>query len=182
MSEIEYFEKKKKQLKDTFGSKQFLVFLIYPLFWIIISLFWKNKILNNILYLDLFFIFLTILGYFHDYTRLKKDYLLKSGKLKLKWQPYLMPRKVFLEECESGFFYSYIEVNGKIHNIEVQIDKVKKAETKLAFIDDNGFDNLDDFFNFQIDGTTCLNDLEFIPVLECLNQDPHKILQTKEKE
>lgn len=175
MSEIEYLEKKRKNFKEAFCNKQFYVFIIYPLFWVISLFFLENKILNNILYLDIVLIFLTILGYLHHQNTLKKDYLVKSGQLKLKWEPLKMPIQDFLMECETGFFYSYIEVHEKIHSIEVQMDGVQTAHISSCYIDDNEFDNLDEFFQFPIDDDVCLKDLEYVTILECLNQDPKKI-------
>ena len=182
MSESEYKEKKKNQLKKLLKSNIILILLsivsFIPIF--ILVILEKNYdffalIFGGIFTLTIFFIPYSIIIYIINKSSLKKEYLIRNGQYTFKWPPYEMPINNFLENCKTGFFCSYIKVNNKIHIIDVSLDNINPPTIGKCHIDDTEFDKFEDFLNYEIEKDIAIKDLKFITILDTNDLDPKQV-------
>lgn len=169
--------------KDEDNDNFFNIYSAIILLLIIVSsicLLINNKIVDNdiriliafLFIISLFIMVLYVISHFRI-TKMKKNINnLKDGKI--KWLPYTIDRATFIEECKTGLIYSIVRIDGKIYELETQIDNIKspKYDKFICYINENEIIGLDNFLNYKYDGIHCLNELSHIEFLEFNETDP----------
>ena len=94
----------------------------------------------------------------------------------IKYAPYMVNKNEFIDECKTGLLHSIVRIDGKIYELEVQLNEknVKKYDKFICYINDNEIIGLDKFLNFKYDGVHCLNELDKIEFLEYNENDPRE--------
>lgn len=128
------------------------------------SVFWLS------LYISGIYIFSTII-LLEEKNNIKN---VKNGII--KYAPFMVNKNEFIDECKTGLLHSIVKIDGKIYELEVQIDEknVKKYDKFVCYIDENKIIGLDNFLNFKYDGAHCLNELNKIEFLEYNENDPRE--------
>ena len=169
----------KEQFKESFLNIRFLIIflaLIGTLLW----LFTKGKTatdhdltLGSRIFTGIISIIIVyIIGFFRSLKLRNNADNVRSGKIKYK--PYMIDKARFIEECKSGLIYSIVRIDGKIYELETQINKVKSPnfDKFICYINETQIIGLDNFLNYKYDGTHCLNELNNIEFLEFNETDP----------
>lgn len=169
----------KKQFKESFLNIRFLIILltlIGTLWW----LFTKGKTATNhdltlasrLLTGMISVVIIYIVGFFRSLKFRNNANNVRKGKI--KYEPYTIDKSRFIEECKMGLIYSIVKIDGKIYELETQINRVKSPnyDKYICYINETKIIGLDKFLNYKYDGTHCLNELNHIDFLEYNETDP----------
>lgn len=169
----------KKQFKESFFNVKFLIILL-ALIGALLWLFTKGKtatehditLVSRTLAWILLVMILYIISFFRSLKLRNNANRVRSGNF--KYQPYTIDKAKFIEECKMGLMYSIVRIDGKIYEIETQIDKINspKYDKYICYINETEIIGLDNFLNYKYDGTHCLNELNHIDFLEYNETDP----------
>ena len=167
----------KKRIKESFMSVQFIIIAVITIASIVLYFTTDMNYLLYVIICGVGLIILYIIGFFRNIAMDKHALKIKEGNV--KYNPYVVDKTTFINECKNGLMYSIIRVNNNIYEIEVQIDNSDNYDQFICYINDNEIIGLDNFLNFKLDNNYSLNDLNSIEFLEYNNTDPKKYFVDK---
>ncbi len=179
MTEEELMKEKRKCFKESFFSPYFIVVFVLTMIGVVGYFIFKNRseLIVTFLVYGPIILALFVFGYFRGIKMLKREYAIKNGAESFTWEPYVMSKEDFLEECKTGFFYSFIKIKDNIHVIEVQLNEDKQIED--CYIDNTLLKGLDAFLDYKIEDDISLREVDNLVILSTMNDDPKKIFVDK---
>ena len=168
------------QLDESFKNVQFIIILIATILSFILYLVFNNLDFFFYIFLaGLALIMLYIIGFFRGLRLRNHVSDVKNGQR--KYQPYIIDKARFIEECKTGLLYSMIEVDNNVYGIEVQLDEINSEnyDKFTCYIDKTEIVGLDNFLNHKLNGAHSLNDLDSVKFLDYANGDPKKYFEDR---
>lgn len=166
----------KIQCKESFINIQFIIIFISTIFSAILYFGFHLDLLLYVFLLGLLFVGAFIIGFFREVKRRNYTDRVRNGVL--KYEPYTVDKKTFLEECKNaGLLYSLIRINNIIYEIvafppgTVSPNNYSQYE---CYINDTKIIGLDSFLHYKFDGVHSFLDLDSIEFLEYNHDDPRK--------
>ena len=159
-------------VKESFMNGQFIAIAIATVVLFFLYMAFKTDLLLYLFLTGTLFIALYIIGFFNNVSSVKSVENAKEGSL--KYEPYIVDKETFIEDCKSGLMYSLVRINNNIYGIETQLDKISSInyDKFICYINDEEITGLDNFLNYKFDGTHSFNDLHNIEFLEYNHNDP----------
>ena len=179
MSDEEYLSKRKSILKRTLSNIYF--YLLIVLF--ILSAFYTYMTSNQYgIYaciILLVLIFINVIIYLLQMSKLNKDKSNKNGNSRYGWDPLILTNQEFIKVAKTGLPKTYIEINGTTHEIEVILSSARIDTVKIekVLIDGIEFNRLEDALNFPIYAGLTINTMNEIKVLSSNNSNPIKFFR-----
>lgn len=164
----------KEQVKESFMNFQFLIIVLGTIISLIFGIIFTSEILLYIAAIGILLILLYLIGFCSGLIRRKNVAKVRNGQI--KYEPYTIDIKQFIEECQFGLFYSIIRINNQIYEVETQPDKVNSTNYDhfTCYINDQEIIGLDNFLNYKFDGLHSLKELDTIEFLEYNAADPRR--------
>ena len=164
------------QYKESFVNIQFIIIFIVTILSAILYFVFHLAFSLYVFLIGLWFIVAFIIRFFSEVKR--RNYIDKVRGGTLKYEPYIVDKKTFLEECKYGLGYSLIRINNTIYEIGVDVPSINSTSNYYeCYINETEIIGLDNFLHYKIDGVHSFLDLDSIEFLEYNHEDPRRCFE-----